>query len=196
MTAWGSAPTKLTRSFNPKIPLDNHPPNALLFFSEKELMTTATQQIPSSPAQRLADKIRARTNNGRDLIDLLHNIAQGGYDASKSDRITASKFLFERGFGKCPRQTPATTPTPEPRDNNVGALREAPPAKSESPRLVTQVQDALNDSLGPAPGTTRLTPLSTNHYPIQSSIQGLHPQNHQRWRNPRGLPHGDCLRRR
>ena len=134
-------------------------------------MTTATQQLPSSPAQRLADKIRARTNNGRDLIDLLHNIAQGGYYASKSDRITASKFLFERGFGKCPRQTPATTPTPEPRDNNVGALREAPPAKSESPRLVTQVQDALNDSLGPAPGTTRLTPLSTNHYPIQSSIQ-------------------------
>ena len=54
-------------------------------------MNQATQQISSSPAQRLADKIRARTNNGRDLIDLLHDIAQGGYDASNSDRVTASK---------------------------------------------------------------------------------------------------------
>ena len=92
-------------------------------------MTTSTQQIPSSPAQRLADKIRARTNNGRDLVDLLHNIAQGGYDASKSDRITASKFLFDRGFGKCPRQSPAANPDqehpPATDDNDVGALREA-----------------------------------------------------------------------
>ena len=134
-------------------------------------MNQAAQQIPSIPAQRLADKIRARTNNGRDLIDLLHDISQGGYDASKSDRITASNFLLERGFGKCPRQTPATTPTPETHDNKVAVLREEPSAGSSNPRLVTQAKDALQDSLGPAPGTTRQTPLSTNHYPLQTIIQ-------------------------
>ena len=145
-------------------------------------MNATTQQIPSDPAQRLADKIRARTNDGRDLIDLLHDIAQGGYDASKSDRITASKFLFDIGFGKCPRQTPVRSqarPEPEPAlslskgpraeeaNNDVVALREAPSAGSSNPRLVTQAKDALQDSLGPA----RQTPLSTNHYPMPTIIQ-------------------------
>ena len=139
-------------------------------------MNRPTQQIPSNPAQRLADKIRARTNNGRDLIDLLHDIAQGGYDASKSDRITASKFLFDRGFGKCPRQSPATAPAPETRDNNVVALREAPSAGSSNPRLVTQAKDALQDSLGPAPSAHRESAeddstLTFDPFSIQSSIQ-------------------------
>ena len=122
-------------------------------------MNQAAQQISPDPARRLADKILARTNNGRDLIDLLHDISQGGYDAPKSDRITASNFLVERGFGKCPRQSSATNPDPEHSpatdDNDVGALREAPSAvahkEPESPRLVTQIGDALHDALGPAP---------------------------------------------
>ena len=79
-------------------------------------MNQAVQQISPSPAQRLADKIRARTNNGRDLIDLLHDIAQGGYDASNYDRVTASKYLFDRGYGKCPKQTPVLSQAcPEPK---------------------------------------------------------------------------------
>ena len=69
-------------------------------------MNQAALQTEPTPAQRLADKILARTNNGRDLIDLMHDIAQGGYDANECDRITASKILFDRGYGKCPKQTP------------------------------------------------------------------------------------------
>ena len=127
-------------------------------------MTTTTQQIPSSPAQRLAEKILARTNNGRDLVDLLHDIAQGGYDATLYDRVTTTKFLYDRGFGKCPKQVPATSvPAPETEDIDVepapysirGALRESPPVvthkEPKSPRLVNQLGDALHDSLGPAP---------------------------------------------
>ena len=71
-------------------------------------MTTTTQQLPSDPARRLADKILARTNNGQDLIVLLHDISKGGYDASKNDRITATNFLTDRGYGKCPKQAPAS----------------------------------------------------------------------------------------
>ena len=122
-------------------------------------MNQTAQQIPSDPAQRLADKILARTNNGQDLIDLLHDIGKGRYDANKNDRITASNYLFDRGYGKCPRQSPAANPDqehpPATDDNDVAALREAPSAvphtEAESPRLVTQIDDALNESLGPAP---------------------------------------------
>ena len=122
-------------------------------------MNQATQQISPDPARRLADKILARTNNGQDLIDLLHDIGKGRYDANKNDRITASNYLFDRGYGKCPRQSPAANPDqehpPATDDNDVAALREAPSAvphtEAESPRLVTQIDDALNESLGPAP---------------------------------------------
>ena len=124
-------------------------------------MNATTQHISPDPARRLADKILARTNNGLDLIDLMHDIGKGRYDANKNDRITASKYLFDRGYGKCPRQSPATNPDqehlPATDDNDVAALREAPSAvphtEPESPRLVTQVNDALNESFGPAHST-------------------------------------------
>ena len=114
-------------------------------------MTTATQQLPSDPARRLADKILARTNNGQDLIVLLHDISKGGYDASKNDRITATNFLTDRGYGKCPKQAPAASghtsnSVPAPVDDKPKTTKEP-----ESPRLVTQVGDALHESLGPAP---------------------------------------------
>ena len=131
-------------------------------------MTTTTQQIPSNPAQRLADKILVRTNNGRDLIDLIHDIAQGEHDASNSDRITASNFLFERGFGKCPKQSPATGDGGQTSDPATATATDNTP---HNPRLVTQAKDALQDSLGPAPSATQQTPLSTNRYPPQTIIQ-------------------------
>ena len=54
-------------------------------------------------------------------------------------------------------------------------IRESPPAvphnQPESPRLVTQIKDALNDTLGPAPTPSTHSPPSTSHYPLQSIIQ-------------------------
>ena len=122
-------------------------------------MTTATQQIPSNPALDFANLVLTETNNGLELIDILHDIAQGiDEDATTHDRITASNILLDRGLGKCPKQV---SPNPRPKaktDNKgVGALREAstlseaPSAKPESSRLVNQIDHALNDSLGPAP---------------------------------------------
>ena len=146
-------------------------------------MNQATQQIPSNPALDFANAILAETNGGLELIEILHDIAQGiDEDATTNDRITAANILSDRGFGKCPKQTPVTHPTPKTDDNDLGANRESPPAvphnEPESPRLVTQIKDALQDSLGPAPtpSTTQQTPgthspLSTSHYPLQSVIQ-------------------------
>ena len=146
-------------------------------------MNQAAQQIPSNPARDFANAILAETNGGLELIEILHDIAQGiDEDATTNDRITAANILSDRGFGKCPKQTPVTHPTPKTDDNDLGANRESPPAvphnEPESPRLVTQIKDALQDSLGPAPtpSTTQQTPgthspLSTSHYPLQSVIQ-------------------------
>ena len=139
-------------------------------------MNQATQQIPSNPALDFANAILAETNGGLELIEILHDIAQGiDEDATTNDRITAANILSDRGFGKCPKQTPVTHPTPKTDDNDLGANRESPPAvphnEPESPRLVTQIKDALQDSLGPAPTPSTHSPLSTSHYPLQSIIQ-------------------------
>ena len=142
-------------------------------------MNATAQQIQSDPARRFADKILARTNNGRDVIDLLHDISNGAHNANKNDRITAAKYLVERGYGKCPKLPPAADPdpTPETGDTDAETPPESPSPAShggpESPRLVTQVTDALNDSLGPAP-SAHSSPQSTqpsDPFSIQSSIQ-------------------------
>ena len=116
-------------------------------------MTTTTQQIPSNPALDFANSILEVTNNGLELIEILRDIANDCDEkATTNDRIAAANILTDRAFGKCPKQvSPSPDPTPEADDNGVEALREAPSAKPESPRLVTQIDDALHDSLGPAP---------------------------------------------
>ena len=122
-------------------------------------MTTSTQQIPSNPALDFAQSILEVTNNGLELIEILRDIANDCDEkATTNDRIAAANILTDRAFGKCPKQvSPSPDPTPEADDNGVEALREAPSAKPESPRLVTQVDDALHDSLGPAPSAPQPT---------------------------------------
>ena len=152
-------------------------------------MTTATQQFPADPARRLADKILARTNNGQDLIVLLHDISKGGYDASKNDRITATNFLTDRGYGKCPKnqpRTPSTEPERDPEsaksDNHTNHSSDTPqtPAvphkEPESPRLVTQVGDALHESLGPAPSACP-EPSRRAHTPDTHTADSQSPES-------------------
>ena len=147
-------------------------------------MTTATQQLPSNPALEFANLVLAETNNALELIDILHDIAQGiDEDANSNDRITATNILLDRGLGKCPKQvSPNVEPKPDPDDNDVEpapysirwAIRESPSAKPESPRLVTQIDHSLNDSLGPAPGaeTPSISPAGhsrANGNPVERS---------------------------
>ena len=120
-------------------------------------MTTSTQQIPSNPALDFANSILEVTNNGLELIEILRDIANDCDEkATTNDRIAAANILTDRAFGKCPKQvSPSPDPTPEAGDNDGGTLPETTSAVSqngpESPRLVTQIDDALHDSLGPAP---------------------------------------------
>ena len=140
-------------------------------------MTTTT--IQQTPAQRLAQKIRARTNDTRDILDLLHEIAQGEHDATEHDRLTATGILFDRGYGKCPKQ-PITLSEAEPSRRADETTEPQTANRPESPRLVTQLDDSLHESIGPAPGAeeaarTPLTPMSPDPfddpYDDTSSIQ-------------------------
>ena len=152
-------------------------------------MTTATQQLPSNPALDFAQSILEVTNNGLELIEILRDIAEDDENATTNDRIAATNILNDRAFGKTPKQiTPSAGPNPDPDDNDVepapysirGAIRESPPAKSESPRLVTQIDDTLNESLGPAPSASRHIPQTTEpfdpnsiHFTIQQHILAI-----------------------
>ena len=158
-------------------------------------MTTTTQQIPSDPARDFANAILAETNDARDLLDLLHEIAQGNYDATTNDQITANKVLMDRGLGKCPKQSPAADPTPDSEETAHGQAETLPaPAPSshapqsanepESPRIVTQISDSLNDSLGPAPSAcpepSRRAHTPTHDSPEQPapySMRGGNPES-------------------
>ena len=119
-------------------------------------MTTTTQQIPSDPARDFANAILAETNNARDLIELLHEISQGNYDANQNDRISATNTLMDRGLGKCPKSDARQRRRPYLRLQPVSSARQRRakgPQRTRVPRLVSQLDDSLHESLGPPPST-------------------------------------------
>ena len=144
-------------------------------------MTTATQQIPSNPALDFAQSILDVTNNGLELIEILRDIAQDTDEvATTNDRIAATNILNDRAFGKSPKQiTPSAGPNPDPTPETDANYVE-PPAKPESPRLVTRIDESLNRSLGPAPSASQHTPQTPDsfdpnsiHFTIQQHILAI-----------------------
>ena len=111
-------------------------------------MTTTTQQLPSNPALDFANAVLAETDGGREIVLILHDIAQGVREnATANDRINATNILMDRGLGKCPKKASATTsPNPNPSNDKPKAKKE-----TKSPRLVTQLGDSLHRSFGPPP---------------------------------------------
>ena len=141
-------------------------------------MNQATQQLPSNPALDFANAVLAETDGAREIIYMLQDIAQGVREnATTNDRMKASGILMDRGLGKCPKQSPATgsqtsNPNPAPPKDDKPKAKKQP----ESPRLVTQLDRSLHDSLGPPPnaqpeGNTATSPESSDPYSIQYSIQ-------------------------
>ena len=144
-------------------------------------MTTATQQLPSNPALEFAQSILDVTNNGLELIEILRDIAQDTDEvATTNDRIAATNILNDRAFGKSPKQiTPSAGPNPDPTPE-TDANDVEPPAKPESPRLVTRIDESLNRSLGPAPSASQHTPQIPEpfdpysiHFTIQQHILAI-----------------------
>ena len=127
-------------------------------------MTTATQQLPSNPALDFANAVLAETDGGREIVLMLHDIAQGVREnATANDRINASNILLDRGLGKCPKQaSAATSPNPNPSNDKPTADKQP-----KSPRLVTQLGDSLHRSFGPPPEAKSPTPIQDeNQAPV------------------------------
>ena len=142
-------------------------------------MTTTTQQISSNPARDFANAILAESNNGLELIEILHDIAQGNDEkATGNDRIAANNILLDRGLGKCPKQSHATNPNPAPEtdDTDVEAIRESPHTEPDSPRLVTQIDQSLHDSFGAPPSahTEPALSLPKGHSRAQPALVPRH----------------------
>ena len=135
-------------------------------------MTTATQQLPSNPALDFAQSILEVTNNGLELIEILRDITQDGENATTNDRIAAANILNDRAFGKSPRQISHSAGlNPELAPATDG---DSPKAKkeAESPRLVTRIDDALHNSIGPAPGASHHTKQPA---PTTDSLESPNP---------------------
>ena len=138
-------------------------------------MTTTTQQISPNPALDFANAVLEETDGAREIIYMLHDIAQGVREnATTNDRMKASGILMDRGLGKCPKQPPAPgpNPNPAPETNTKEPKADNTP---DSPRLVTQLDRSLHDSLGPPPsaqteGNTAASPESFDPYSIQQHI--------------------------
>ena len=139
-------------------------------------MNRTTQHISSNPARDFANAILEESNNGLELIEILHDIAQGNDEkATANDRIAANNILLDRGLGKCPKQSPASTgsnpdPAPETHDNDAGAIHESPSA--DSPRLVTQIDQSLHDSFGPPPSAHTEPVKEGGGEPVLSIVEG------------------------
>ena len=142
-------------------------------------MNRTTQHISPNPALDFANAVLEETDGAREIIYMLHDIAQGVREnATTNDRMKASGILMDRGLGKCPKQPPAPGPNPNP----APAPASEPDAKEpkadntpDSPRLVTQLDRSLHDSLGPPPsaqpeGNTAASPESFDPYSIQQHI--------------------------
>ena len=129
-------------------------------------MTTTTQQLPSNPALDFANAVLAETDRGREIVLMLHDIAQGVREnATTNDRINASNILIDGGLGKCPKKAPAaTSPNPNPSNDKPKAKKEP-----KSPRLVTHLGDSLHRSFGPPPEAHPVPAQTeaTSHTPIQ-----------------------------
>ena len=139
-------------------------------------MNQTTQHISPNPARDFANAILEETNGALELIDILRDIAEGNdEDATTNDRIAANVVLTDRGLGRCPRQSPATNPDHAPeRSANEPKGHSGP----DSPRLVTQIDESLNQSLGPPPSAHPLTRRSREKPALVPRHGGGNPESY------------------
>ena len=90
-------------------------------------MTTTTQQISPNPALDFANAVLEETDGAREIIYMLHDIAQGVREnATTNDRMKASGILMDRGLGKLPPNrppAPGPNPNPAPETNTTKSQR-------------------------------------------------------------------------
>ena len=134
-------------------------------------MTTTTQQIPANPALDFANAVLAETDGGREIVLMLHDIAQGVREnATTNDRINASNILIDGGLGKCPKKAlrPPQAQTPIPATTSRKP-RSNPSPPDSSPSSATPFTG--HSALHPRPIRPSVIPAKAGiHSPIASLI--------------------------
>ena len=169
-------------------------------------MNQPAQHISPNPALDFAQGILEETNNALELIEILNEISEGiDEEATTNDRIAANTILSDRVLGKPPKQIfpnaePNSDPAPATDDNDVepapysirGAICESsaavPHNEPESPRLVTQIDESLNQSLGPAPSASHDHSQSVEPAPYSIRGAGFKPAQPTSHSTEQGAP--------
>ena len=127
--------------------------------------------ISPNPAIEFAQGILEETNGGIELIEILNKIADDDEKANTNDRIAANVVLTDRALGKCPTlvsPNPVQSPdTDSPSGSDLPAANEEEGTCPERSRKVTQIDQSLHDTLGPAPSA---------HSPTSHSGGGRNPE--------------------
>ena len=146
------------------------------------------QQSSINPvfAGHLANQLREDTDDLRRVFDNLLEIAKGeDPTANGYDRLRATRILYDRGFGKVTKNIPQTPaprssqpPKSEDSQNHTNHSSDNPnpepaqrpkPKTAASDRLVFQIEQKLDDILGPSQ-TPDEPEDSTRDVPTVSSI--------------------------
>ena len=136
--------------------------------------------ISPDPAIEFAQGILEETNGGIELIEILREIAEGNdEDATTNDLIAANVIVSDRALGKCPTlvsPNPDQTPdTDSPAASDLPTANEEEGACPERSRKVSQINESLNQTLGPAPSAHQHTRHSGGE-PAPYPIRGRNPE--------------------
>ena len=124
---------------------------------------TTEQQSTINPvfAGYAAQQLQEAVGGIQRVFDNLFDIAKGKVpDANGYDRLRATRVLYDRGMGKVTRNRPRT-PTPESEKDPKSAesdnqTNHSSDIAAESTRPAAQLEQKLDDALGPPQAPTRL----------------------------------------
>ena len=124
---------------------------------------TTEQQSTINPvfAGYAAQQLQEAVGGIQRVFDNLFDIAKGKVpDANGYDRLRATRVLYDRGMGKVTRNRPRT-PTPESEQDPKSAesdnqTNHSSDIAAESTRPAAQLEQKLDDALGPPQAPTRL----------------------------------------
>ena len=120
-------------------------------------MTTATQQISSNPALDFANAVLEETDGAREIIFMLHDIAQGVREnATTNDRMKASGSSWIEDSASAPNKH--LPPADKPRT----PIRLPPKTTSRKPRSNPNPPGWSPSSTAPCTSPSDLHPKHTN----------------------------------
>ena len=120
----------------------------LLQSSAPDPLRSTLRAKPGRPEPKtLTELVRARTNNGADLVNVLVAIVRGRYGATVSNRLRALELLADRGWGRAVQSLDLASSMPADSQLTVTVTRIAARGSSD-----LEPAELRNNDLGPIAG--------------------------------------------